>query len=188
MVGRQQAFARVSDWLGAPPARFAPGRFDRDVALAELARRYLAGHAPASERDLAKWAGLPLRDARRGLNAIAAELRPRADGLVELANSPSARPWGHAQEPDLPPRLLGSYDPLLHGWVDREPVLGSATGIITVNGLFRPFALVGGRAVATWTLATGEVALAPFAPLPEPVAAALRADAQDVVRFLADSG
>ena len=39
-----------------------------------LARRYLAGHAPAGERDLAKWAGLPLRDARAGLNAIATDL------------------------------------------------------------------------------------------------------------------
>jgi len=185
MVGRAHAFARVSDWLGAPPARFAPGRFDRDVALAELARRYLVGHGPASERDLAKWAGLPLRDARRGLNAIAAELRPRADGLAELATSPAGRSRGPGQTPDLPPpRLLGSFDPLLHGWVNREPVLGPATGIVTVNGLFRPFALVAGRAVATWTLAAGEVALAPFAPLPEPVAAALRADAQDVVRFL----
>jgi len=185
MVGRAHAFARVSDWLGAPPARFAPGRFDRDVALAELARRYLVGHGPASERDLAKWAGLPLRDARRGLNAIAAELRPRADGLAELATSPAGRSRGPGQTPDLPPpRLLGSFDPLLHGWVDRGPVLGPATGIVTVNGLFRPFAFVAGRAVATWTLATGEVALAPFAPLPEPVAAALRADAQDVVRFL----
>lgn len=185
MVGRAHAFARVSDWLGAPPARFAPGRFDRDVALAELARRYLVGHGPASERDLAKWAGLPLRDARRGLNAIAAELRPRADGLAELATSPVGRSRGPGQTPDLPPpRLLGSFDPLLHGWVDREPVLGPATGIVTVNGLFRPFAFVAGRAVATWTLAAGEVALAPFAPLPEPVAAALRADAQDVVRFL----
>ncbi len=185
MVGREQAFARVGDWLGARPARFAPGRVDRDAALAELARRYLAGHAPASERDLAKWAGLPLRDARRGLNAIAAEIRPRADGLAELATSPAGRSCGPGPIPDHPPpRLLGSFDPLLHGWVDRGPVLGSATGIVTVNGLFRPFALVGGRAVATWTLAAGEVALAPFAPLPEPVAAALRADAQDVVRFL----
>jgi len=97
MVGRAHAFARVSDWLGAPPARFAPGRFDRDVALAELARRYLVGHGPASERDLAKWAGLPLRDARRGLNAIAAELRPRADGLAELATSPPAGRTGLAR-------------------------------------------------------------------------------------------
>ena len=65
MVGRQHAYALVRDWLGKPP------RFDRDAALAELARRYLAGHGPADDRDLAKWAGLPLRDARAGLSAIA---------------------------------------------------------------------------------------------------------------------
>ena len=84
MIGRQHAFVRVGDWLGPPPARFEAATFDRDVALAELARRFLAGHAPASERDLAKWAGLPLRDARRGLSAIAGELREREDGQAEL--------------------------------------------------------------------------------------------------------
>jgi hypothetical protein len=198
MIGGQHAFVLVSDWLGAPPERFRPPRFDRDSALAELARRYLAGHGPAAERDLAKWAGLPLRDVRRGLNAISGELRPRPDGLAQLAaGPPGAGPAsdseGHPRRragecPELPPpRLLGSFDPLLHGWVDREPVLGEATGIITVNGLFRPFALVHGRAAATWTLSGGEVKLAPFAQLPEPVSAALDADAQDVVRFLGSS-
>ena len=183
VIGRHHAFVRVGDWLGAPPARFAPGRLDRDVALAELARRYLVGHGPASERDLAKWAGLPLRDARRGLSAIASELRDRDDGLAELA--PGRSPAGGDRTAELPPpRLLGSFDPLLHGWVAREPVLGAAQGIVTVNGLFRPFALVGGRAVAIWTMPAGQVVLDPFDPLPEPVAAALRADAQDVVRFL----
>ncbi len=180
MVGRQHAFVRVSDWLGAPPARFSPRSFDRDAALAELARRFLAGHAPASERDLAKWAGLPLRDARRGLSAIAGELRERPDGRADLAAAES-RP----APPGLPPpRLLGSFDPLLHGWVDREPVLGSATSIVTVNGLFRPFALVDGRVAATWSMPGGAVKLSAFAPLTEPAAAALDADAQDVVRFL----
>ena len=62
MIGKQHAYVLARDWLGAPPA--AP---DRDAALAWLARRYLAGHAPATDRDLAKWAGLPLREARRGL-------------------------------------------------------------------------------------------------------------------------
>jgi hypothetical protein len=197
MVGRQHAFVRVSDWLGAPPARFRPGTFDRDAALAELARRFLAGHAPASERDLAKWAGLPLRDARRGLSAIAAELREREDGLAELTAGAGAAGAGAAAGaaargrravPALPaPRLLGSYDPLLHGWVDREPVLGSATGIVTVNGLFRPFALVDGRAAGIWSLTAGQVKLTAFAPLSGAVAAALRAEARDVVRFLGGS-
>jgi len=192
MIGRQHAFVRVSDWLGTPPVPFRPARFDRDAALAELARRYLAGHAPASERDLARWAGLPLRDARRGLTAIAGELRARGDGLAELAAGGDLSAAGRGgpgrsgrKAPAFPPpRLLGSYDPLLHGWVDREPVLGGARGIVTVNGLFRPFALAGGRAVATWRLTGGRVTLAQFSPLPGSVAAALEADAADVLRFL----
>lgn len=177
MIGRQHAFVRAADWLGPRPDRFAPARFDRDAALAELARRYLAGHGPASDRDLAKWAGLPLRDARRGLTAIAAELGPREDGLAELAGAEPAR--------DMPrPLLLGSFDPLLHGWADREPVLGPHKHIVTVNGLFRPFALADGRAVGTWTLSGSKLAIEPFGPLPAAVTAALDADAADVVRFL----
>jgi Winged helix DNA-binding domain len=171
MIGREHAYVLVRDWLGEPRA------VDRDVALAELARRYLAGHGPADDRDLAKWAGLPLRDVRAGLEAIAPELVER-DGLVDLA----ARPAAAAELP--PPRLLGSFDPVLLGWRSRGPLLGAHKVVITVNGLFRPFALVRGRAVATWSLRGKEVELAPFGPLARKDAAALEADAKDVGRFL----
>jgi hypothetical protein len=172
MLGREHGYVLARDWLGAPQA------FDRDVALAELARRYLAGHGPASDRDLARWAGLPLRDARAGLNAIASELEERPDGLVALAGRPP--PAGLP-----PPRLLGPYDPVLLGWTSREPILGPHTGIVTVNGLFRPFALVEGRAVATWRMARGEVSLEPLGRITRRDAKALEADAADVVRYLA---
>jgi DNA glycosylase AlkZ-like len=138
MVGREHAFALVRDWLGEPSA------VDGDRALRELARRFLAGHGTAGERDLAKWAGLPLRDARAAVAAIAPELKVRSDGLVDLAAKPPA-----AQELP-PPRLLGSYDPLLLGWTSRELVLGEHLGAITVEGLFRPFALVGGGGGGGW--------------------------------------
>jgi hypothetical protein len=174
MAGRQHAFALVRDWLGVPPAPF-----DRDRALAELAARYLAGHGPASDRDLAKWAGLPLGDARRGLAAIAGRLADAGDGLVTLA-----RRAGQTAPALPPPRLLGAFDPLLLGWTSREPIVGPHVQVVTVNGLFRPFALVRGRAVATWSMPGGKVELAPFAPLPEPDAAALAADAAEVERFL----
>ena len=49
MAAGQHAYVLVSDWLGATPAPLS-----RDAALAELARRYLAGHGPAGEADLAK--------------------------------------------------------------------------------------------------------------------------------------
>ena len=54
---------------------------------------------------------------------------------------------------------------------------------MTVNRLFRPFALAGGRAVATWTIARGQIVLAPFAPLDTQTRAALNADAADVTQF-----
>ena len=174
MAGAQHAFVLARDWLGAPPP------FDRDAALSELARRFLAGHGPASDRDLAKWAGLPVGDARRALSAIAGELAERGDGLADLADLAAGR-----RGRDIPPpRLLGAFDPLLHGWVSREPILGPHRGIVTVNGLFRPFALVDGRAVATWGLAGGTVTMDWLQDVPGPARAALAADEADVRRFL----
>lgn len=172
MVGAQHAYVRVEDWL--EPAK----PVDRDVALAELARRYLVGHAPADDRDLARWAGLPLRDSRAGLTAIASELVEREDGLVDLAGRNSAA--------EIPaPRLLGAYDPVLLGWTSRAEILGSHTHLVTRNGLFRPFAMVDGRAAATWKLNRGKVTIEPLGRITKKAAAALEADAADVERFMA---
>jgi hypothetical protein len=172
VAGRDQAFVLAGDWLGAPPPAMG-----REAALGELARRYLAGHAPAADRDLARWAGIGLRDARLGLAACGAVQRP--DGLAGL-------PPGPRREAAVlpPPRLLGAFDPLLLGWASRDPITGPHKQIVTVNGLFRPFALAGGRAVATWTITGGRVALAPFAELDGETQAALAADAADVTRFI----
>jgi hypothetical protein len=175
MVGQHQAFVLVRDWLGAPPA------VDREVALAELARRYLVGHGPATDRDLAKWAGLGLGDARAALRAIGAELDEGPDGLVDLAGRSAA-------SGTPPPTLLGPFDPLLLGWVSREPIVGSHLTIVTTNGLFRPFALVDGRAVATWSLAGGVVELKPFGRLSAAVRAALDREAVEVLRFVGNGG
>lgn len=172
MVGKQHAYVLVRDWLEPTKPR------DRDAALAELARRYLVGHAPADDRDLARWAGLPLRDARAGLASIASELVEREDGLVHLAASPP--------EPEVPaPRLLGAFDPVLLGWTSREPILGPHKHLVTMNGIFRPFALVKGRAVADWKLSRGKVAIEPLGPISKAATAALENDAADVERFIA---
>lgn len=169
--GDEQAYVGVGDWLRSAPS------VDRGHAVAELARRYLAGHGPADERDLAYWAGLPLRDARAGLRAIAAELRDAGEGRVDLV--------GRTDDPPPPPpaRLLGPFDPLLHGWRSRAPVLGDHVGVVMRNGMLRAVALVDGRAAGTWAMPGGRVRLHPFAPLPEEVARALSADAADVERF-----
>ncbi|HEX3713035.1 MAG TPA: winged helix DNA-binding domain-containing protein [Trebonia sp.] len=173
----EQAFVLTRDWLGSAPRPFAP-----EAALGELARRYLAGHAPAADRDLAKWAGIGLRDARLGLARCRAEQRP--DGLAELPGGPSPAADAAPAAALPPPRLLGPFDPLLLGWASRDSVVGPHKQIVTVNGLFRAFALAGGRAVGTWSYAGGQVKLAPFGALDPETEAALEADAADVTRFL----
>lgn len=173
VVDGEHAHVLTRDWLGAPPAPL-----DRTVALTLLAERYLAGHGPASDRDLARWAGLSLGDVRRGLAGLVPRLRDLGGGLVDVADREPGPPVPPA------PLLLGAFDPLLLGWSAREWLLDGWNGIVTSNGIFRPFALVDGRAAGTWAMPGGQVALAPFEPLPAAVAQALAVEAADVVRFL----
>jgi hypothetical protein len=171
MVNGSHAYVLVRDWLGEQKP------VDRDKALAELARRYLAGHGPAGDRDLARWAGLPLRDARAGLGSISSELDELGEGLVDLRQRAPV-----AELP--PPRLLGAYEPALLGWTSREDILGKHDPAVVGGGIFRPLALVRGRAVATWTMQKGEVALDPLARISKANREALERDAADVKRFL----
>jgi hypothetical protein len=174
VIGREHAYVLVREWVEKP------AKIDRARALAELARRYLAGHGPASDRDLARWSGLPLRDARLGFREIASELRQLPDGLLDLSKRSATA--------ELPqPRLLGPFEPVLLGWASREQIVGSHQALVTVNGIFRPFALVRGKAVARWSIDRGELRLEPFAPLSRKNAEALASDACDVARYLGQS-
>jgi hypothetical protein len=171
LVAGEQAFVGVEQWLGSQPT------VDRGAALAELAGRYLVAHGPAADVDLARWAGITLGDARRGLAAIASRLAQRPGGLVALASAPRVE--------RLPaPRLLGPFDPILHGWASREAFVGSHAGVVTTNGVFRATALAGGKVVATWSLAAGRVVLRPLEPI-EQIAGELAVEAADVQRFIA---
>ncbi len=171
MLGADQGFVLVRDWLGKAP------KFDRDNALAALARRYLAGHGPASDADLARWAGITLADARRGLSEITHELTERADGLAALrvAASPAELP---------PPRLLGAFEPCLLGWVSRTQITGRHQRLVTTNGRFRPFAMVRGKAAATWRLSRHRLELSALTTISQRHRAALAADADGVRAFL----
>jgi hypothetical protein len=197
------AFVHAREWLGSAAEPLRPGW--RDAALAELARRYLTGHGPATAQDLGKWAGLPLRDTRAGLRSIGSELVELPGGLLDLGSRwPSGeaakfdgRPTrrepspgiGRREEP-LSPRLLPDFDPCLLGWREREPFLRREDEPLVIppgGGLFRPVATVDGVAAGTWSVRrVGDriaVTVAPFRPLSLDAMAALRAEAKDVARF-----
>jgi hypothetical protein len=174
-----QAFALARDWLGATPFEV-----EQDVALAELARRFLAAHGPATAADLAAWIGLPLRDARRGLDAIAGELAELGDGLASLAASA-------ADVPDpIEPRLLPAFDPYLLGWKDRGFAVPAehARRVHPGGGMLRAVATVDGVAVGTWTAPRDGVRIEPFGALDAITGSALDREAADVARFLGRPG
>jgi hypothetical protein len=72
----------------------------------------------------------------------------------------------------------------LLGWSSREEVVGPHKTLVTINGIFRPFALVDGRAVATWGYAGGEVTIEPLGKITRKATAALEVDARAVREFL----
>ena len=191
MRGREHAFVSTRDWLGPvmgagwTPERTSPQFVSdgvhpapsRDASLGELARRYLVGHGPATAADLARWAGISLGDARAGLKKIARRIVDLGDGLVDLRKREDPAPLP-------PPRLLGAFDPLLLGWESRERVVGEHKLLVTNNGLFRPFALVKGRAVATWSLQKGKVEIRHLEDVTKRAARELEADARAVEAYL----
>ncbi len=152
-----------------PPAEPVPA----DRALAELARRYLAGHGPADVADFVAWSGLPTAMARRAF-----ELSGSSHGA-----SSAARPGRAA---DAPVRLLGHFDPLLLGYRSRDFVLDPAqAGRIQAGGGFiRPVVLVEGRVAGTWRLDRARITVEPFEPLTAVAREELLADGADVGRFL----
>jgi DNA glycosylase AlkZ-like len=170
---------RTADWIGEPERR------PRADSLAELARRYLGAYGPATERDLVRWAGLPLRDGRAGIKAIAGELDElRLDGetLLRLKRSPRA-----AAGPVV--RLLGAFDTYNLGYEDRAFAVAeeNVKQMVPGGGIVRPTITVDGRFAGTWTSKrSGKrlvVTIEPFAELDRATLAAIENEVADIGRF-----
>jgi hypothetical protein len=100
---------------------------DPEEALGELALRYLTGHGPATEADLAYWATLSLTQARRGL-AVAAERLEffEHDGRT-FWHAPGEEPPTDPADP--PAHLLQVLDETYRGYQDSRWVLDEAGAV-----------------------------------------------------------
>jgi Winged helix DNA-binding domain len=179
--GKQTCLVRREDWLGRTLS------FDRTAALGELARRYLRGFAPATDRDFAYWSGLPLRDVRRGLQSISTEIEEvRVEDDVMLA------PRGGL--PRLPRggqvRMLGNFDTYLLGWKDRTFAVTGEHAIHVKEGgggWIRPVIVEDGIVVGGWRSSRKGGRLEISLNLPkaerERLGAAIEAEVNDIARF-----
>lgn len=177
--GAKPSMVLRRDWLGEPR------RLERGAALAELARRYLRAFGPATERDFARWAGLPLRDVRAGLTAIASELeeeRTEAQTMVSLKAARTRLP----KRGEL--RMLGAFDTYLLGYDGREFLSPDHHRINPLKGgMIEPAIVRDGELLGVWKLSRAggklEISLDPLVQLDDDAQAAIDAEIEDIARF-----
>ena len=141
-AGTEHTFALMEEWLPEAPT---PAR---DVALATLAERYFASHGPATVRDFAWWSGLPVTEAREGLELVKSRLTGAGSNGDRLWMTPSsARP---APGGTL---LLPAFDEYMVGYTDRGAPLERSRSReipVTMAQALSPVIVRDGMVIGTW--------------------------------------
>lgn len=183
MEGKQQTFVLLDEWAPAASSRDLSG----GEALAELAVRYATGHGPVTDRDLAKWAGITVSDARKGMAAAGNELQGITIGDADYVFT-RPQPRRAAPAPDL---LLPGFDEFLIGYSDRTAMLAAEHAKTVVpggNGMFKPMIVLDGQITGTWQRQVKAKGVAitrtPFVPGGADTADALHAHAKRYADFL----
>jgi Winged helix DNA-binding domain len=143
--GRPQLLA-MQTWLGVDLP-------SREAGVEHLVRSYLAAFGPATQDDLARFAGFRVGDVRPGLEQV--DLRrfrdERGRVLLDLRRAPL--PDGDTR---APVRFLLKWDSAILGYAppERTRILPEPfrTKVIKQNGDVAPTVLVDGFVAATWEI------------------------------------
>ncbi len=121
----------------------------REEALVTLAERYFISHGPATLADFVWWSGLPVKDARKGLEGAKSKLLSERSLNGEhwfsdtIIQPPSVREHVH---------FLPAFDEYLISYKDRSAVMQEVhrPRAISFNGIFRPVMVVNGQVKGIW--------------------------------------
>lgn len=141
--GKQPTFVLLDDWV--PNAT----RRERDEALAEVARRYFAGHGPATVADFRWWSGLSTVDTRAGIAMATPRL---TNDVVEDQTFWFAESTPATQAAGSRAYLLPAFDEYTVGYQDRRAILdpSDAKKVNAGGGMLNPVIVIGGHVVGTW--------------------------------------
>jgi hypothetical protein len=178
---KQQTFVLLDEWV--PHGR----KMERDEALGELAGRYFGSHGPATLQDFVWWSGLPVVDARAGLDTAKTRLHQETiDGQTYWMIPNNAIP----KAPSPTAYLLPAYDEYYLGYKARDAVLDPTYDKqeVSSGGVFRPMIVIDGQVVGIWkpTLKEDSVIItpSPFTSLTQAENQALLAAANQYGAFL----
>lgn len=146
--GKQFTYALLDD--RAPRAK----RLQRDEALAVLAGRYFRSRGPATVHDLAKWSGLTVVEARRGLEMVKGDLLEESvDGRTYWSgDAPQGRQIaGRAA-------LLSIYDEYFSSYGDRSAIVEPeiVERLRAMGNALTGAVVLEGRIIGTWKRLVGK--------------------------------
>jgi hypothetical protein len=141
--GKQFTYAFLDE--RAPPVKLPT----RDEALAELARRYFLSRGPATVYDLAKWSGLTVADARRGLEAVKSVLQ---NEVVDRQSLWFSAPRRQAKRTTPTAYLLSIYDEYVSGYKDHRAALTDemAARLKSLGNALTHIMVITDQIVGTW--------------------------------------
>jgi hypothetical protein len=163
-IGKEQTFVLLDEWVSDP------NRPGHDEALALITRRYFRSHGPATRQDLARWTGLTLTDAKKGIALAGAALTTvTVDGTEMIVDPELLEPAPVALDDWA---ALPGFDEYMLGYKDRTLMLdeGHLAAVVPGgNGIFQSTIVENGRVVATWKRTLGKkavtVEISPLVPL-----------------------
>ena len=142
--GSRYTFVLLEEWA---PAKGKP--LSREMALREMALRFINSHGPATRQDFTWWSGLTSKEAAAGLEA--------AEPLLGRSEFNGQNYWYPPDDKDADPgqdrvHFLPAFDEYLMGYKDRSHVLAPqyARRLNDGGGIIKPAILVDGTIRGTW--------------------------------------
>jgi hypothetical protein len=176
---RADLYGLAEDWIGTSIPKEAEG-------LQHLVRRYLGGFGPATPKDIAGWAGVPVTTIRPVVEGL--RLRrfrtEEGDELVDLPRALLPDPGTPA-----PVRFLPTWEAMLLVHGRRAEVLPERYRDLVFNTK-TPHSLstflVDGAVAGSWSHRDGRIRLEPFEPLPRAVRRELEEESRGLAAFHAE--
>jgi hypothetical protein len=125
----------------------APGK-QKDEALHALATTYFTTRGPATIKDFSWWSGLPMADAKRGLELVRGDLEKRVVNDEDAWFDPRVKPKAGACA-----LLLPNYDEYFIGYKDRSAIgkrINHTTPVTGGTANLTHVVLIDGELVGGW--------------------------------------
>ena len=173
---RADLYGLAEQWVG-------PEEGTAEAGVDLLVRRYLGGFGPATAKEIANWAGLPVPTVTPALAGMTLRAFRTEDGveLVDLPDAPLPDP-----ETPAPVRFLSNWDAALLVHARRSGILPEEHRpkiFHTKAPQSFPTFLVDGAVAGTWKYVEDRIELSPFAPLPASVRRELEHEAERLAAF-----